>query len=131
MYLRFGITIPNKYINLTSDPYCPVYPFLCFSRTFQMIVVRFFFFIYIRMEIKGTRICFYIPFSFLEHYFSTCRGSLDSCEYSGTKCLFRFRVKLKAEVFWWSNGEKHGGRFVCLQGNGVAFETSPIRLASV
>lgn len=49
----------------------------------------------------------------------------------GQKRIFRFRVKLKAEVISveeWGKGCEEG--FFSLQGNNVAFETS-LRLASV
>lgn len=90
MNMRFGIPIPNKYINLASDPYCPVCPrhnsFSLLFKDFPTGSCEILF--KLRMEITGTRICFYVPFGFLELYFSTCEESLNSRGYSGTEMYF-------------------------------------------
>lgn len=87
-------------------------PFLCFSRTFQLVVGSFFF--NIRMGIKGTRIYFYTPFSFLEHYFSTWE-SLHSCGHSGTKTYFQVQGKVKSRSYFSGGmGERLRGRFFFL-----------------
>jgi len=111
--VRFGITTPKKYINLARDPYCPMCPrhhtFSLLFKDFPTGSCEIFF--NLRMEFKGTRICFYVTFSFVEHYFSAFGvGTL------GQKCIFRFRVKLKAVVPAEEWGESTGEGFSLYKG---------------
>lgn len=98
--MRFGTTTASKYIHLAGDSYCPACPrHNNFSLLFEDFPTstwekKFF---NVRMEIKGTRIYFYILLVF-ESSISQLGRIFILVGTLGQKHIFRFRVKLKAEV---------------------------------